>query len=135
MGRDTVIRSPRCGSSCAVPGLVRQVGLDRQLAELVFVDGGRGAAEQVGCLLCLGKGNHVADVVLAGEDHDPAIQSQGDTAVWWCPVSESLQQEPEPLLGFLCLDPQQIEDGLLDVGVMDTNAAATGLVAVADQVV
>ncbi len=50
-------------------------------------------------------------------------------------IPQRIDQEPEPSLGFLIVDPDQLEHALLDVAAVVTNRAAADLVAVEHEVV
>ena len=52
-----------------------------------------------------------------------------------CSVAEGFKEEAEAEFGLFVGDAEQVEDFLLDSGVVDTDAAARRFVAVADEVV
>ncbi len=115
--------------------LLRQSDADIRLANLFIVDRRRCAAHEVGAALGFGEGDDVADVGDAAEDHDEAVEADGDAAVGRSAVLEGIQEEAE--LGFLggFVDAQEGEDFLLDVDAVDTDGAAADFGAVDDDVV
>ena len=54
-----------------------------QFLELVLVDWCWGLGEQALAALGLGKGDYISDIVRTGQQHNHAVESPGDTAVWW----------------------------------------------------
>src|SRR5205085_12059268 len=97
---------------------------------------GRGrACQRVVAGAGLGEGDDVADRVGAAEECADPVPSEGDPAVRRRAVLEGPQQEAELLLRLLLGEPHDAEDALLDVLAVDTDRAATDLVAVADDVV
>ena len=106
---------------------------DAELAQLQLVDRGRGAGQQVEAGGGLREGDHVADRLGAGEPLDDTVDAVGDAAVRRRPVAQRLEQEAEARLRFLGVDPERGEDRLLDVGAVDTDRAATQLLAVPDE--
>ena len=113
----------------------RSARLEAQFAELLVVNAGQANGHQVGGPLRLGKGDAVADVVAAGEEHHQPVDAQGDPAVRRGDKLKRVQQEPETLAGQRLVDAQQAEYLLLKLRVVDTNGAAAGLGAVDHQVV
>ncbi len=140
-GRFTPYRTGESKPSPVAPDAARWIALrlhiqlDVQITNLPRVDFGGGAGHWVGGFLGLGEGDHVADVVAAGEHHDPAVEAQGDAAVGGGAVAEGVEEEAEALFGLFFFDVHQVEDPLLDLRIVDADAAAGGFVAVADEVV
>ena len=68
---------------------------------------GFGAARhEIGARLGLREGDHLADVLLAGEEGDEAVKPEGKAAVRGRAVPEGTEQEAEPCLGLLVGDPE-----------------------------
>src|SRR3990167_7239726 len=78
-----------------------------QLSQLLGIDAAGSAGHQVGGPLRLGEGDAIADAVQSGEEHHQAVDPQGDAAVRRGAVLQGLQEEAEPLLGLLGVDPQE----------------------------
>ena len=95
----------------------------------------RRPGQRIGAAGRLGEGDHLADVVAAGEQRDDPVEPEGDPAVRRGTVAQRVEQEAEPRLRLLLVDPDQLEDALLDVGAVVTDRPAADLVAVEDEVV
>jgi len=66
-----------------------------QVRELLRVDGRRSAQHQVAPRLRLGEGRHLSNVVLVGEQSDPPLHAEGDSAVRRRAVLEGVKQRAE----------------------------------------
>ena len=73
--------------------------------------------------------------IVASQQHHEAVDAGGNPAVRWCAVLERLQQVSEPLLNLGVGVAQQVENLVLQVAPMDTNAAAGEFVSVAHEVI
>ena len=91
--------------------------------------------QRVGAGLRLRERDHLADVLLAGEDRDEAVDADGEARVRRRAEAERVEQEPEALLRVVGVDAEQREDALLDVGAVDTHRARAELPTVEHQVV
>ena len=69
------------------------------------------------------------------EKHDQPIDTQGDTAMRGRAVLQCVQKEAETLAGLLRVNPQQFENLLLLLLIVDTNGSPAGLGAVDYQIV
>src|SRR5690606_12991237 len=97
---------------------------------------GRGCrGQRVVAATGLREGDDLADRVGTREQRDRAVPAERDAAVRRRAVLERVEQEAELLLGLLGADAHDLEDALLHVLAVDTDRAATDLVAVADDVV
>ena len=98
-------------------------------------DGGGGVDHEVDGAGGFGKGDDLAEAGGAGEDHDDAIEAEGDAAVGWGAVLEGVEEEAEALLRFLVRHAERAEDFGLDVFAVDTDGAGAEFGAVEDDVV
>ena len=103
--------------------------------ELFGVDYRGGAGHRVASGLRLREGDHLADVTLAEEDGQHAVDAGADAGVRRRTVLERLQHVPELALCLLRANAEQAEHLLLHLAAVDTDAAAEQLPAVADEVV
>ncbi len=106
-----------------------------EFAELEVADGGGGVDHEVDGLGGLGEGDDFAEGGCAGEDHDDAVEAEGDAAVGRGAVLEGVEEEAEAGLGFLVRHAEGAEDLGLDILAMDTDGAGAELGAVEDDVV
>src|SRR3990172_4773869 len=107
-------------------------------AELLKLHGAhrrRGTRHEALGPLRLREGDHLADRVGPRQQHDEAVEPEGDSPMGWGAKFEGLQEEPEPLPLLLRAEPKDIEHPLLNLPVVVADAAATHLVAVDDEVV
>ena len=106
-----------------------------ELGELGGFDRRGGAEHQVGAAAGLGEGLHLADVVLVGQQSDPAVDAQRDAAVRRGAVLERVEDRAE--LGLLGLDAVALEHqrALEQVVLVDADRPAAQLPAVEHQVV
>ena len=96
--------------------------------------GGR-VGHEVDGLGGLWEGNHFAQAGRAGQQHDDAIEAEGDAAVRRRAVLERVEEEAEALAGFLFTDAERREDLLLHIFAMDADGAGAKFQAVHRQVV
>src|SRR4051812_31236385 len=101
-----------------------------ELAQLDLVDRRRGAREEVGAARRLRVGDDLADRVVAAQHGRDPVEAEGDPAQRRRPVLERLEQEAEARAGLVSVDPDRVEDLLLDVGAVDTDRPAAELPAV-----
>ncbi len=109
--------------------------LQAEVAELGVADRCGGVDHEVDGFGGLGKGDDLAQAGGAGEDHDDAVQAEGDAAVRGGAVFEGVEEEAEALVGFGVGHAEGVEDLLLDVLAVDTDAARAELGAVQHDVV
>ena len=95
----------------------------------------RRAGERVGARLRLREGDHLSDVVLAGEDRDQTVDAEREAGVRWRAVAEGVEEEPEALVRLLGVDPEQAEHRALEVRRVDTDTPRSELPAVQHEVV
>ena len=103
--------------SCEVAG--RGGGVDHE------VDGAGG----------LGEGDDLAQAGGAGQDHDDAVEAEGDAAVRRRAVLQGVEEEAETFVGLFVRHAERAEDLGLHVLAVDTDGAGAKLVAVEDDVV
>src|SRR5437764_4504282 len=121
--RGAWVASRSLSASSNRSGMAWPSGLGRELPEAVLderavLDRGRRAREGVLARLGLGKGNDLADVLLAREDGGQPVGAERETAVWRRAVLERAEQEAEAVLGLLVAQADGAEDALLDVGAV-----------------
>src|SRR3569833_662707 len=100
---------------------------DVQLAKLLLADFRRRIRHRIGGGLRLREGDDFTDTVRARHQHRQPIQPKRDTAMRWRPELQRIQQEPEFLLRFLGVDPQQVEHRRLHILPVNTHRATTVL--------
>ena len=61
-----------------------------QFAQLLLVHGAWGLCEQALSTLCFGEGNDVADGLGTGHQGDDAVQTEGQAAVRWRAILQSI---------------------------------------------
>ena len=117
------------------PSPARHDRADPQLAQLRRIDTCRCAGQRVAAGRGLRERDHVADGALAGQLHDQAIEPERHAAVRRRAELERAQQEPEPLVRLLGVEPNHGEDPLLKIGPIDADAAPAQLEAVHHDVI
>ena len=105
-----------------------------ELAKLHRVDRRRRVGHRLLCLLVLGEGDDVADVVGAEPFHDHPVDAARPPAVGGAPVLECLEQEAELACASSASMPRAARP-VLDRRVGDADAAAADLATVDDEVV
>ena len=96
---------------------------------------GGGVDHEVDSAGGLGEGDDLAQAGGAGQDHDDAVQAEGDAAVRWRSVLEGVEEEAETFVGFFVRHAERAEDFGLHVLAVDTNRSGAKLVAVENDVV
>src|SRR5690606_2374350 len=109
--------------------------LEGEVLELGGVDRGGGLGHRVDAGLWRREGDDLADVLLAGQDGHQAVDAEGEAAVGRGAVAERRQEEAEAPLRLLLVDAEQVEDPLLQVGLVDPDRAGAELPAVEDEVI
>ena len=108
---------------------------DADFAELPVADFRGRFTHEVRAFRRLGERDDVADGGLARENHDHAVEPQGDTAVRRSPVFERVQEEPEASAGLVVAHAERGEDFGLDVAAMNTYGAGAEFDAVEHEIV
>src|SRR3989441_4213329 len=108
---------------------------DAELAQLRVVHRGRRLGEETDRALRLREGDPLANRVGARQQHDQAVEAEGDPAVRWCAEGERLQQEAEARVRLALRHAEEREHALLHVRAMDPDAAAAELDAVEHEIV
>ena len=85
--------------------------------------------------LRLGERDDVADRAALRHEHDEAIETESDAAVRRCAVLEGVHHEAELLTRLFLREPDGLEDFLLQISLIDAQAAAADLDAVQNHVV
>lgn len=67
------------------------VDFDVELAELFAVDDGWRICHEICGVLGLREGDDVADGVAMSHEHEHAVDTDGEAAVWWCAVFEGVE--------------------------------------------
>lgn len=78
-----------------------------QLLKLTLVYGGRRVHQQVLRVLVLGEGDHLADAALVSQEHDQAINAEGDTTVRGRAVLERFEHVAKLLSNLLIAEFHQ----------------------------
>ena len=106
-----------------------------KLSQLLGVDLGRRVRHHVRSALRLGERDDVADRAALRHEHDEAVETESDTAVRWRAVLEGVHHEAELLTRLFLREPDGLEDLLLQISLIDAQAAAADLDAVQNHVV
>ncbi len=94
-GAGTGGRGPGGGGRSRAASGLRGEETEAELAELGLVDRRRGVGERVAARLRLREGDHLTDVLLAGEDRDEPVDADREPGVRRRAVAERLEQEAE----------------------------------------
>ena len=100
-----------------------------------MLDRRRGAGHQVGRALGFREGDHLADIRLLREQRHGAVDAGRHAAVRRRTQLERVEHVPELGALLLLADAEHPEDALLQLALMDADAAAADLPAVAGKVV
>ena len=98
-----------------------------ELAQLGVVDRARRLGEQTGGFLRFRKGDDVTDALLFGEQHDEAVETDGEAAVRRSTEFEGVEEEPELFMRLFLFNAEELEDLLLDILLVDTDGTAAEL--------
>ncbi len=108
---------------------------DAEQVELRLGDRQGRVRHRVGAGLGLRERDHLADVLLAGEDRDQAVDPDGESAVRRRAEFERVEEETELAIGLLLVDAEQREDAPLLVALVDSDRTGPELPAVEHEVV
>src|SRR5207237_5486079 len=103
--------------------------------ELLRVDWRGSLGHEALGLLRFRKGNDVADRVGPAEEHDKAIQTEGDAAMRRRAVFQGFQQEAKFRRRFLLADSKKVEELALDIAPVDADAATADLIAIEHHII
>jgi hypothetical protein len=81
------------------------------------------------------EGDDITDAILAGDEHDEAVEAEGDAAMRRGAEFERLQDVPEEELLFLLVDSEDTEHFRPQVGFVDSQATAADFHAVQHYIV
>src|SRR4029077_3833305 len=112
------------GAGSMLRRLFRQDHADVQLFELPLVDRARRAEHEVLVALRLWKSDHIADVVGIGDRNHQPVDSCGDASMRWHAVLERVEQMTELGEDPLAIHAEDLEDTLLQMALVDADAAA-----------
>src|SRR3990172_3695071 len=112
-----------------------EIRFEAEFLELHGIHRRRGTCHEALNPLRLREGDHLADRVGPRQQHDEAVEPEGDPPMGRGAEFEGLQEEPEPLPRLLRAEPKGIEHLLLSLPVVVSDAAATQLVAIDHEVV
>lgn len=112
-----------------------QINAQLQFVELFRVEFARGVEHDVTSAVVLREGDAVADGVELGEDAHEAVETESKAGVRRSAILEGVDEEAELDHGLLRCESEDAEHLLLQLAVVDTEAAAADLDAVADEVV
>src|SRR5262245_17204657 len=102
--------------------LRRREECEAEVLELPGVDRCRRVRQRIRTGLRLRERDHLADVLLAGEQRDETIHANRETCVRRRAVTERIEQEAEAFLRVFRSDPEQREDALLQLGPVNSHA-------------
>ena len=103
---------------------------DIQLFHLLIADIPRRIGHHAGGTLGFGKGDHIANGVGAGHQHDQSVQTKRQATVRGRTVLQGIEQEAKLLFRLGLINVQDTKNGFLHLSLMNTNTAATQLTAV-----
>lgn len=83
----------------------------------------------------LREGDDVADGIFASQQHDQAVETNSDAAMRGRAKLERMNQVAKLHFHIFIVDAAALQNALLQLGVVNTNGAATSLEAVHDDVV
>lgn len=112
-----------------------QINAQLQFVELFLVECARCLKHHVASAVVLREGDTVADGVKLGEDAHKAVETESETGVRRCAILECVDEEAELGHGLLRCESKDAEHLFLQLAVVDTEAAAANLNAVAYKVV
>src|SRR4051794_36486221 len=108
-----VVRDPTWRMGCRLLGWQRDG--EAELFELRGVERRGRVRQRVGAALGLRERDHLADVLLAAQDRDEAVDADREPGVRRRAEAERVEEEAEAVLRFLGGDSEQREDALLHV--------------------
>src|SRR6476660_3441356 len=108
---------------------------DSELFQMPRIGLARRSRHRVDARLVLRERDRVAEVLLAGEDHEHPVDAESDAAVRRRSHAERVEQEAELRFLLLAADPEQVEHTGLEVRLVNPKGTTAELIAVADQVV
>ena len=108
---------------------------DVELFKLLLGYRGGGVGHEVDGFGGFGEGDDFAQAGCAGEQHDDAVEAEGDAAVRGSSVFERVEEEAETLARIFFADAERGENLLLDIFAVDTDGAGAEFEAVHGEVV
>src|ERR1700676_4032510 len=109
--------------------------LNPQQVQLVGIHIRRRFSHQILGLRGFWEGDHFANRLLAREQRDDAVNAQRDAAVRRRSVGQGVQKKSESVAQLFLAEAQRPKDSLLDVLLMNSNAAGAQFRAIEDEVV
>ena len=108
---------------------------DMHIIQLLLRNSGGSVHHQILCVLVHGESNNLTDGLLTAQQHDDTVNAGGCTCMGRCAVGEGIVHSGELCLDVLFTQTNHLEGLDHDLGVVVTDCAGSGLVAVDDQVV
>src|SRR5207244_7913222 len=108
---------------------------DLQIPQLTPIDFRWRLGHEVHATIVFREGHDIADGFGATDDHDEAVEAEGDSAVGRRAEAQRAQQMAELRLSILRTDPERFEHSFLQLRLVDAHAAAADLNAVQHHVV
>ena len=99
--------------------------LDAKLRKLNVVYHIGSIGHKLRCILNLREGNDITDGVTAVEEHEHSVEAICHTAVRWCAIFESFDEEAKAECHLLFGKTYYLKHFFLKVGVVDSHTAAT----------
>src|SRR5438128_11616180 len=99
----------------------------RQVAQLTGIDLARRIRHQIHAAIVLREGHHVANALFAGDKHDQAIETEGDSAVRRRAEPQRAEQMPELGLLIFRSDAERFEHFLLQLRLVNPETPAADL--------
>ena len=109
--------------------------MDVKLAELLEVGFGGRLGHHFDASVVFREGDDVSDTVFAGDEHDKAVEAEGNASMRWGAEFEGLQDMTKEELLFLLVDAKDTEHFRLQIGFVDSEATAADFNAVENDIV
>ena len=106
-----------------------------EFAELLEVGFGGRLGHHFNATVVFRKCDDIADAVLAGDQHDESVEAEGDAAVRWSAEFEGLEDMAEEELLLFFVHAEHAKHLGLEVGLVDSQAAAADFHAVENDIV
>ena len=121
--------------TASAPEVLLLLYLYSQFLQLRLAHRRRRIHHQIHCARGLGKWNHFAQAVCAGQNHHDAIQSERNSAVRRRAILQRFQKEPEARARLFLRHPESAEYLALNVLAMNTDRARAQLGAIQHHVI
>ena len=111
------------------------VDCQAEFIQLLLVDNTRGIEHNIATAVVLGERYDIADAVKFSKEAYETVQAVCQTTMRRCAILEGVHEETELLLCLFGGEAEDFEYLLLQLGIVDTDAATTNLNTVDDHVV